>query len=496
MLKHERYFKKFRKETIGNDLLSPQGKRVIYTDWTASGRLYRPIENFITESLGPYVANTHSESNLTGGTTTQTYDEAKDVIRQHVNANKDDILMFGGSGMTAMINKLQRILGLKDTKRQIDAKPLVLITHMEHHSNQVSWLECYADVEIIPANESGLPCLISMRKLLENYEDRPIKIGSFTACSNVTGVITPYHEMAKIMHYFGGVCFVDFAASAPYVDIDMHPSDDSDAYLDGVFISPHKFLGGPGSSGLMILNKSLYSQEAPDQPGGGTVAWTNPWGRHKFVDDIEAREDGGTPGFIQVIRTALAIKLKDAMSVEKMTERKKSINEYIYYRLSKIENLRVLEPEAQQRQCILSFYIVGLHHNLVVKLLNDRYAIQARGGCSCAGTYGHYLLDIDKDTSLRITQKIDQGDLMAKPGWVRISFHPINTDKEVKKVVDAIETIARKGKEFGLAYVFNPKTAEFVSMQDPEKIKLITHFSALPSLKAFGSFSRLFLSGQ
>jgi selenocysteine lyase/cysteine desulfurase len=283
----ENWFGKFRNNTIGNNFLhsTPNGeKQLIYADWIASGRLYAPIEDKITKLIGPFVANTHTESSTTGTYMTSAYHEAKHIIKKHVNANEDDVLITPGFGMTSAIVKLQRIIGLKVCGKLLGKecldnpnKPVVFITHMEHHSNHTSWYETIADVEIIKPNKELLVDLDDLRNKLNKYKDRKLKIGSFTACSNVTGVHTPYHEMAKIMHQNGGYCFIDFAASAPYENIDMHPID-PDQSLDAIFFSPHKFLGGPGSSGVLIFNKSLYNSKSPDQPGGGTVEWTNPWG--------------------------------------------------------------------------------------------------------------------------------------------------------------------------------------------------------------------------
>lgn len=336
--KLEHYFHQFRQNIIGidQDFVSPFGiKRIVYVDWTASGRLYRPIEEKIINEFGPFVANTHTETTVSGTAMTMAYNEAKNIIKRHVNANDNDILINTGTGMTGVVNKFQRILGLKIPENlkdfisiPIELKPVVFISHMEHHSNQTSWLETIADVVVLPANEEGLFCIEEFQKSLEKFKDRSFKIASITSCSNVTGIRTPYHEVAKIMHQNNGVCFVDFACSGPYVDIDMHPDDES--YLDAIFFSPHKFLGGPGTSGVLIFNKNLYNNNVPDCPGGGTVSWTNPWGEHKYIDNIEDREDGGTPGFLQVIKTALAIQLKEQMGVKNILEREHEIIDYVF----------------------------------------------------------------------------------------------------------------------------------------------------------------------
>ena len=476
----EQYFQKFREGIIGvNETFdSPFGtQKIIYTDWTASGRLYNAIEEKMLHDFGPFVANTHTETSVTGTAMTMAYHKARHIIKKHVNANDNDVLITDGTGMTGVVNKLQRILGLRIAENLKDftsipdhIKPIVFISHMEHHSNQTSWLETIADVEVVPANDEGLFCLENLKVLVEKYKDRPFKIASITSCSNVTGIKTPYYEVAKIMHQNKGVCFVDFACSGPYVEIDMHP-EDKEAYLDAVFFSPHKFLGGPGTCGVMVFNKNLYKNNVPDCPGGGTVKWTNPWGQHKYIDNIEEREDGGTPGFLQVIKTALAIKLKEQMGVQNILDREHELVDYIFSKLSNVENMNILAPQHQNRLGVISFYIDGLHYNLGVKLLNDRFGIQTRGGCSCAGTYGHYLLHVDQETSNSIVCQISDGDLEKKPGWIRMSIHPTTTNKEIEYVCNAILDLASNFKEWSKDYTYSNKTNEFTHISQQNTIQ-------------------------
>jgi selenocysteine lyase/cysteine desulfurase len=467
----ETWFAPFRDNIIGNEraFAGPFGeRRIVYLDWTASGRLYGPIERALLESAGPYVANTHSESNLTGTTMTHAYHEAQRIIKQHVHAGPRDVIICAGAGMTAVINKFQRILGLR-VAEQIqpyaaipdEIRPVVFVTHMEHHSNQTSWLETIADVEVVEPDGEGRVCVASLRALLEKHARRPIKIGAFTGCSNVTGIETPYHALARAMHEHGGVCFVDFAASAPYVDIDMHPAGDPLARLDAIFFSPHKFLGGPGSTGVLIFDSGLYRNRVPDQPGGGTVNWTNPWQQHSFVDNIEAREDGGTPGFLQTIKAAMAIRLKERMGSARMRAREHELMSILLAGLKSIPNAVVLAGHIEDRLGILSFYLEDIHFNLVVRLLNDRYGIQVRGGCSCAGTYGHYLLHVDPKRSKSITDRIDAGDLTDKPGWVRLSIHPTTTDAEAHSAVEALRAIAANAHAWSNDYDYDPHANEF-----------------------------------
>jgi selenocysteine lyase/cysteine desulfurase len=326
---------------------------------------------------------------------------------------------------------------------------------MEHHSNQTSWIETIADVEIIPPAENGLVSVENFKKILQKYSHRKTKIAAITSCSNVTGIMTPYMEIAKAIHAENGVCFVDFACSAPYVDINMHLNDAEGSYLDAIYFSPHKFLGGPGTTGILLFNKSLYGNKIPDEPGGGTVDWTNPWGEHKFIDDIEAREDGGTPAFLQTIKVAMCIKLKDEMGVANILAREEEILEAIWKVMPKIKNLHILAEEHKHRLGVISFYIDNLHYNLGVKLLNDKFGIQTRGGCSCAGTYGHYLLNVDVETSHRITNSISAGDCSNKPGWIRMSIHPTLTDEEISYILESIKSLAENFEEWSNDYHFN-----------------------------------------
>ncbi len=287
----EDYFRPFRENVIGinADFVSPYGRqKMIYADWTASGRAYRPIEERIMREIMPLLGNTHTETTATGTAMTKAYEEAKQIIKTHVNAGPDDLLIFAGSGMTGAINKLQRLLGLRIPERIMDyvkpgrlpedqhladnelkihnlfsgyldldplLKPVIFVSQMEHHSNQTSWLETIADVVIIPNDAGGNISLDAFKTLLDQYDHRSNKIAAITGCSNVTGIRTPYHEVARIIHEHNGLCFVDFACSAPYVDIDMHPPVDG-GQLDAIFFSPHKFLGGQGTPGCSYLTKN------------------------------------------------------------------------------------------------------------------------------------------------------------------------------------------------------------------------------------------------
>jgi selenocysteine lyase/cysteine desulfurase len=477
----EKYFNRYRKNIIGIDaeIETPYGtKKLIYADWIASGRLYKPIEMRLLDDIGPMIGNTHSESTTTGKAMTDAYHRAQKIVKRQVNANGDDILIFTGTGMTSAIAKLQRILGLKVPEQAINFctftqgeyqkckdipngnRPVVFLTHTEHHSNHTSWFETLADVVVLEPSADLTINPESLRKEIIKYKDRPLLIGSFTACSNVTGYIPPFNELARIMHENKGYCFIDFAASAPYVDIDMHPAEKLEQ-LDAIFFSPHKFLGGPGSAGVLIFSKALYKNDIPDSPGGGTVKWTNRWGGYSYFTDIEVKEDGGTPGFLQGIRAALSVILKEKMGIERMHQREQELIDITFRRLSAITGLHVLADNVKARLGVFSFYIDNLHHNLVTRLLNDRFGIQVRGGCSCAGTYGHFLLNVDFSMSKEITDRIDAGDLSMKPGWIRLSLHPTMTDEELIFITDAIKQTVENADDWQKDYIYDMHTNEY-----------------------------------
>jgi selenocysteine lyase/cysteine desulfurase len=468
----KKHFRSFRKNTIGHNqqFLTPYGrKQMVYADWIASGRLYRPIEEIISDNIGPFVGNTHTETSENGRIMTQAYHMAQSKIKELVNAQREDVLLTTGFGMTGAIVKFQRILGLKPcnlqpecTCRSKHEKPVIFITHMEHHSNQTSWYETDTEVVVIPPGKDLTIDLNRLEEELLKYKDRKVKIGSFTACSNVTGIRTPYQEMARMMHDHNGLVFIDFAASAPYDIMNMHPEDPKEK-LDAIFFSPHKFLGGPGSSGVLLFDSSLYPNNAPDQPGGGTVDWTNRWGEYKFIDDIEIREDGGTPGFLQAIRSAMAMELKEQMGIDNIHKREDKLLALAFRELQNIEGLHILADNITDRLGVISFYIDSIHYNLLVSLLSDRFGIQARGGCACAGTYGHYLLDVSYEKSRRITDKINNGDLSEKPGWVRLSLHPTMTEEEVLIITDSLSQISKNHRKWTEDYTYDRHTNEFRS---------------------------------
>ena len=435
---------------------TPFGVRpLIYADYTASGRSLSFIEDFIRNDVLPYYANTHTETSFTGAQTTLLREQAREIIRQAVNGTPEDKVIFCGSGATAAMNKLIDMLNLRLPKSLSDdpdldglisaeQRPVVFIGPYEHHSNELPWRESIADVVVIPLDGKGQLDLAALEDALEKYIDRPLRIGSFSAASNVTGVKTDVPGVTSILKRYGALAFFDYAAAAPYTGIDMngHPS------LDAVFISPHKFIGGPGTPGVLIVKDQLLTNPIPATVGGGTVIYVTPED-HQYVSDAERREEGGTPGIVESIRAGLVFKLQQDVGLQEIARREHAFISRAIARLSQCENLEILGPTDLPRLSILSLRFKrddkDLHYGFVVSLLNDLFGIQARGGCSCAGPYGHSLLGMDMGYSRALQSQIAAGNAILRPGWVRLNFNYFISEAEFDYLLGAIELVAKHG---------------------------------------------------
>jgi len=487
-----------RKQIVGNDLLfdTPFGERhFLYADYTASGRGFQKIEEKIWNIEKSY-ANTHTEDDYSGKYLTQLLHQAESKIKELVNAGSNGKIIMIGSGTTGALKKLQEIIGVyippvtrewitRSVKEDDETennlleriekdRPVVFIGPYEHHTNELMWREAYVEVVVIPFDREGRIDLEDLENKLtdQKYKHR-LKIGSFSAGSNITGIRTRVYDIARICHKHGALVLFDFAAVAPYVEIDMNR--DAHSYFDAIFFSPHKFLGGPGTSGVLVFNENIYRKDLPPTTaGGGTVRYVGSHG-HDFAEDIETREKAGTPPILQAIKAALVLDLKEKIGIDKIEDIESKHTKYFIEKLRLIDNLKIIGDVAPYRRVsIISFNIKHkdkiLHPKFVTKLINDLFGIQSRAGCSCAGPYGHFLLGINDETSEKFRKLILKGNEGIKPGWIRVNIHYSLSQDDIDYIIKAITFIARFGHLFLQKYSFDMATAEWKYIGFEEKI--------------------------
>jgi selenocysteine lyase/cysteine desulfurase len=464
----ERAIERLRRALVGRGarIDTPFGSRVLcHADLTATGTLLEPVERWIGD-VAPYYANSHTLISSTGAAMTAYREEARASIARAVRAGPDDVVIFIGSGATAAVNKLVGVLGLRisdplddryllSSRIPANERPVVFVGPYEHHSNELPWVESVAEVVETDLAADGSIDLADLEAKLRAHAGRPLKIGSFSACSNVTGVLSDVRAIARLLHAHGALAFFDYAAAGPYVPIDMHPSEGE--RIDALFLSPHKFVGGPQSSGILVACRSCFRSRAPERPGGGTVDYVAGARRDAvdYLGRIEEREEGGTPAILGDLRAAAAFLIKEELGPERILARELATARAALERLSRHRRVRILGPLDLPRLPIIALNVEGLHHDLVSALLDHLFGIQNRAGCACAGPYGHRLLGIDQVTSERYRAWIARGVLGVKPGWVRVSLPYFAGEEEIDFILSAIEFIAEEGDAFVPLYSLN-----------------------------------------
>jgi len=467
----------------GEVLDGPFGpRRVTYADYTASGRSLDVIEDVIRTMVLPWYGNTHTESSGTGLQTTAFREDAREIIRRSVHAGDEHVVVFCGAGSTGAIDRLVTVLNLRlpadlDDRYglggQIPARdrPVVFVGPYEHHSNELAWRETIADVVSVGADRDGHIDLDDLEVQLRRFRDRPLRIGSFSAASNVTGILSDTERTSAVLHRHGALALWDYAAAAPYVDVRMDAREHVGGHKDAVFISPHKFVGGPGTPGVLVARRALFRNRVPAVPGGGTVSWVSPTG-HRYRGDVEQREEGGTPAIVESIRAGLVFQLKQAVGVDEVRRREEAFARRALARWRANPRLEILGSHDAPRLPIVSFRVRNgadryLHHNFVVALLNDLFGIQSRGGCSCAGPYAHRLLGIDADRSRAYERQVVRGLDAIRPGWVRVSLNYFISETVLSFLLDAVDFVAASGDAFLPAYDLDMATGLWRHQRQP-----------------------------
>ena len=456
---------KLRADLIGEGVSIPGpfgDVPLLYADYVASGRALRIVEDFVMNAVLPYYANSHTEASFCGSYVTRMRREARAIVARSVNAGPDHAVIFTGAGATAGLNKLVQAFGVAEAVRRGE-RPVVFIGPYEHHSNILPWRESGAEIIQIDECGDGGPDLVALERALAETADRTLRVGAFSAASNVTGIVTDTDKVTALLRKHGALSVWDYAGGGPYLPMDMAPAKGLEK--DAIVVSTHKFPGGPGASGLLVVRKAAVARTCPTQPGGGTVTFVSPWG-HDYVDDLAAREEAGTPNVIGDIRVALAFLVKEAVGQAFIDRRHEELNRRALAAWGSNPNLLLLGTDKQRRLPIFSFRVRDpkggfLQHQLFTRMLSDYHGVQARGGCACAGPYAHSLLGIDRAASDKLRAALQAGDELQKPGWVRLNFSYLLDDAKADRIIEAVDRLAREPYPAADAYTVDPSTARF-----------------------------------
>lgn len=453
----------------GTEITTPFGiKKLVYADYTASGRALQQVEEFIAEQVLPYYANSHTEASWCGAYMTRLREDARAVIAEITHAGRDCSVIFSGSGATSAVNRLVSLCGIAalseaDGQGKAGTGPVVFIGPYEHHSNILPWRESGAEVIEIAEATAGGPNLTELEELLIEHADKPLLIGSFSAASNVTGIVTDVDAVTAVLKRHGALSFWDYAGGGPYLPIDMNPG--AGLEKDAIFLSPHKFPGGPAASGLLIVRNSLVRATRPTWPGGGSVSYVSPWA-HDYFNSLVEREEAGTPNIIGDIRAALVFLVKESVGTDFILKRDAELSERAQRVWTKNRKIKLLGVDKPDRLPVFSFIVHNdsggyVHHQLLTRMLSDMSGVQVRGGCVCAGPYGHRLLGVGREESEHIRSVVRAGKEISKPGWVRLNFNYLMNDETAQHIIDSVEMVVNGAAEYSKHYANDDITADF-----------------------------------
>ncbi len=437
-------------------------QELLYADYVASGRALRQVEAFVAEEVLPIYANSHTEASYCGQSITRMREEARNIIAQEIGATDDCHVIFSGNGATEGLNRIVALLQFRE-RVAAGENIQVFIGPYEHHSNILPWRESGATVCEIAEAASGGVDLEALRVALDGAAGADLIVGSFSAASNVTGLLSEPDAVTRLLKRHGALAIWDYACAAPYLEMSMTPS--VDAAKDAIVFSAHKFPGGPGASGVLVVRDTIVQSAVPTAPGGGTVSFVSPW-TQVYSRHVEDREEAGTPNVIGDIRAALAMLVKSAIGTAYIGARDEALRQRALAAWRDVPGLRLLgQSEETQALPIFSFQINGpegrVHHQLITRMLSDRFGVQARGGCACAGPYAHRLLGIDQVASGALQARLAAGEELQKPGWTRLNLSYLHTDAQADRIIAAVAEVARTATAASHRYVADPTTARF-----------------------------------